>query len=261
VPPTLDKEVITVESQVVRDVMTEKVVTAGEDTPFKELVRLMALHQVSGIPIVDREGRLAGIVTEADLLIASERVHPPSSLFLELFVDPARLEETPRHGEDLCAGDVMTSEVITASPDASLHETARILLRANVRRLPVVDEVGTVIGIVSRRDLLRPFLREDDDILREVVEGVALRAMGIDPARLAVKVRGGVVTLEGFVDFKTTTEILVELVRQVSGVVGVEDHLAYLHSDRKVGTPPSRRTSPSGGRASAGGARPAHRWG
>lgn len=232
------------ETTTVREVMTENVVSAREDTPFKELVRMMAQRQVSGVPIVDGNSRLLGIATEADLLRAGEHEEPPRSLVLEWFIDRKRLEEIEWLGEDIRARDIMTRDVFTVTPDTSVHEAAQTLLRAEVKRLPVVDEEGKVVGIVSRRDLLRPFLRGDEEIRREIEQGVIFKTMWIAPGELGVTVRGGVVTLEGTVDLKSTRDILVELARRVSGVVGVEDRLRHERDDRKIGTGPLARPDP-----------------
>jgi CBS-domain-containing membrane protein len=105
----------------------------------------------------------------------------------------------------------------------------------------VVDQDGRVVGIVSRRDLLEPFLRSDEDIHREIVQEVVVGAMWLDPATIQVQVNRGVVTLSGQVDRKSTKQILAELVRRVDGVVGVEDRVAYVEDDRRISPGPPHR--------------------
>jgi CBS domain-containing protein len=230
----------------VAGIMTRNVLTATEDAPFKHLVKLMHECGVSGIPIVDKKGLLVGIVTEADLLRAAGHGRPPRSGFLEWFLHPAPLEELEQRIEDLRAGDVMTRDVVSVHPETPVAEAAKMLLQAGVKRLPVTDPRGRVVGIASRGDLLRPFLRRDEDIRTEIAHEVVLRAMWLDPATVDVKVRGGVVTLAGTVERRSEKEILVELTRRVAGVVGVEDRLAYREDDRdldrRVALPETLRT-------------------
>jgi CBS-domain-containing membrane protein len=228
----------------VADVMSADVVTGREETPYKELVRTMARHGISGIPILTGDPpTLAGIVTEADLLRVEAHERPPRSLFLELFMDRERLEEIERLAEDIRASDVMTRDVVTVGPSVSIQEAARRMIHYRVKRLPVVAERGRLVGIVCRSDLLRPFLRPDGDIGREIEEDLLMKTMWLDPGTVSVTVSGGVVLLSGEVDLRSSSEILEELVRRVPGVVGVDNTLTYRHDDRKVAGP-SRPTAP-----------------
>jgi len=223
----------------VKDLMTPRVVVAREDTPFKELVRIMSQNRVSGIPIVaGEEPRLVGIVTEADLVRVEAHEQPPRNLLLELFIDRSRLEVIERLAEDVRARDIMTRDVVTVRPDITVHDASRRLIHHGVKRLPVVDEEGKVLGIVSRRDLLRPYSRPDEDIRREIEEDLILKTMWIEPGTVTVNVSGGVVSLRGTVDLNSSRDILEELVRRIPGVVGVENELRYRNDDRKVGTGP-----------------------
>ncbi len=219
----------------VAGVMTRDVVTAREDTGFKDLVELMTGRAISAVPIVDDEGRIAGIVSEADLLAveAEEREPPRRRRFIEWFIDRRQLEAIERRAPSLSAANVMTRDVITARPDTPVEAAIKTLLRARVKRLPVVDDENRVVGIVSRRDLLSPFLREDEEILAEIRDEVVERTMWLDPSTLDIEVQDGVVTLRGTVDRRSTTEILADLVHRVDGVVGVEDDLGFEHDDRK----------------------------
>jgi CBS-domain-containing membrane protein len=213
----------------VTDVMTRQVVTVRQDQPFKELVALMHRHGVSAVPVVDGDGRLVGIVSEVDLLSsdAKARVPRPKSLFLEWLLHPKRLQEMEQRVQDVRARDVMVPDVITVRPETPVQRAIGILLRHGVKRLPVVDVENRVVGIVSRRDLLSPFLREDDEILREVREDIIAGTMSIDPATIEVTVRDGVVRLLGRVGRPRTKEIVVDLTNRVDGVVGVENELTY----------------------------------
>ncbi|MGH2655540.1 MAG: CBS domain-containing protein [Actinomycetota bacterium] len=219
----------------VESVMTPEVVTASPETPFKELTRLMSEHRISGIPIVDEDRRLVGIVTEADLLWSEKEREPKRrSRFLEWFIDRKRLAEIERVAPDLRARDLMTREVVTVGPQTPVREAVVRLLRAGVKRLPVVDDDGRIVGVVSRGDLLEPFLRSDEDIRREVVDEVIVGTMWLDPLPIHVEVERGIVRLTGQVDLRSTKDILVDLVDRVDGVVGVVDELTHRREDRDV---------------------------
>lgn len=225
----------------VEELMTRQVVSAREDTPFKDLVGMMLRNAVSGLPVVDAEDRLVGIVTEADLLMVKEsRQQDDRRSFLQWFLQPAQLKELSERTAALRAGDVMTTQVVTVSPDTPVQEAVRALLDAGVKRLPVVDEDRRVVGIASRRDLLRPFLRDDEEIRREIVDEVVVEALWLDPSAIDVQVSEGVVHLKGTVELRSEKEILEKFVRRVDGVVGVEEDVDYTTDDRKVKTPPPR---------------------
>jgi CBS-domain-containing membrane protein len=226
----------------VEDVMTREVVAARPDTPFKDLVRLLYEHRVSGVPVIDASSdRLVGIVTETDLLGTEEAESAAGAetggrgrSLLEWLVHPRRLAAVQRRAADLSAQDVMHRDVITAVPGMRVRDAVHAMLRAGVKRLPVVDGDGRVVGIVSRRDLLAPYLRPEQEIAREVIQDVIVGVMWLDPATIQVEVDRGVVTLNGQVDRKSTKDILAALVRRVDGVVGVEDRLTYREDDRKA---------------------------
>ncbi len=210
----------------VQDVMTRDVVTASPEAAFKDLVRLMHERGVSGIPIV-HDGRLVGIVTEADLLGAERAAREPRRRrrFLEWFIDRGLLERVERAARDLRARDLMTREVVTVRPQDPVRLAIRTLLDAGVKRLPVVDEEGRLVGIVSRGDLLRPFLRDDEEIRAEIEGDVIRRGLWSDPWAIHAEIHRGVVRLRGEVEDEEEREILLDVIRRVDGVVGVEDHL------------------------------------
>lgn len=222
----------------VGEIMTRRVVAAREDMPFKDLVALLHEHRVSGAPVVGEDGRLVGIVTEADLLIAGASEPQRRSRFVRWFMDSRFLAELEEPTRDPRVQDLMTRDVATVGPGTTVREAIRVLLRAGVKRLPVVDPEGRVVGIVSRSDLLSPFLRTDDDIRREIREEVILRTMWIDPSEVTVSVRSGIVRLSGRLERRSLKEILVELVRRVDGVVVVDDALSFATDDRDVDTGP-----------------------
>lgn len=222
----------------VESVMSRDVVTAAPETSFKELTRLLSEHNISGIPIVDDERKLLGIVTEADLLWTEKEREPKRrSRFLEWFIDRKRLAQIEKLASDFRAGDLMTREVVTVEPQTPVREAVLRLLEAGVKRLPVLDPEGRIVGIVSRTDLLSPFLRTDEDIRKEILEDVILGVMWLGPATFNVSVKQGVVRLRGQLEFRGTKEILVHLVNLVDGVVGVVDELTFRQEDRKAWAP------------------------
>lgn len=200
----------------VREVMTKRLVTAGEHTPFKELARLMHGHAISALPVVDAKQRLVGIVSETDLLVKEQ--HSGSEL-----AEPHWLVEADRVNA-LEAKDVMTWPVLTVRGSASVAKAARTMQEFGVRHLVVVSN-GRAVGIVSRADLLRVFLRPDAEIKRHVLYGVADEMLSIDPATIEVDVRDGVVTLSGELDDDASRDLLVAVVKRLPGVVGVENRL------------------------------------
>jgi CBS-domain-containing membrane protein len=211
------------------EVMTTDVAVVRSHTPFKEIARVMAERQVSALPVLDEEDRLVGVVSEADLLPKEE--HPSR---------PRTLVATPRarHLAEKAAGDsayqLMTRPAITAPPDMLVAEAARTMDRLGVKRLVVVDQRGNLAGIVSRRDLLKVFLRPDDEIREEIRREVFARLLWADPTRVDIDVDDGIVVLSGEVEQRTSIEIAVRLTRGIDGVVDVVDHLTYVIDDRVV---------------------------
>ena len=218
----------------VQDLMTTQVVTVGPTTPFKEIVALLAEHRVSAVPVVDDDRRVLGIVSEADLILKEE--YPEGPPRGRLFQGHRQREERAKAAGDT-ASELMTAPAVTVGPDASVAQAARLLHRHGIKRLPVVDPAGPLLGIVSRADLLKVFLRSDADIAREVRQEVLLRAMWMDPERVAVDVRDGVVTLTGQLERRSLIPIVVSLVCGLDCVVDVVDRLTYEMDDAPIMVP------------------------
>jgi CBS domain-containing protein len=210
----------------VADVMTTDVVVARRSTPFKEVVRLMEERHVGSLPVVDDDGvEVLGVVSEADLLVKEQGLGRRRR----------RAEAGKAHA--LVAGDAMTSPAIVLRPEASLHGAARVMHERGLKHLPVVDGHGRLVGIVSRSDLLKVFLRTDDEIRREIVEDVIGRTLWIDASTLDVKVVDGVVTVRGQVERKSLIPVMVGLIQAVDGVVEVEDGLSFELDDSELRPP------------------------
>ncbi len=214
-------------SWTVADVMTEDVVAVGPDEDFKTVARLMHLHEVSALPVVDHDGKLVGIVSESDLL-AKERERGANRPLLGLRWHEDNLAAARR------AGDVMTSPAICIAPDASIPEAARLMYREAVKRLPVIDQTGDLLGIVSRADLLKTFTRSDESIRRDIIADVLKKSLSIDPRTVRVDVLNGLVRLSGEVESKSLATLVVKMVERVEGTVAVDSKLTSRLDDSKV---------------------------
>lgn len=199
------------------------VVSVRPDTPYKVVAGLLCAYSISGVPVLGPTGRVIGVVTEADLLAKEIRASGPM------------IGRTPmQHGagtepdkaKALTAMDLMTSPAITAAPrELAASAAVRMQLRG-VRRLPVVDEDGHLLGIVSRRDLLRPYLRRDEEIRAEALVLIA-DEFGTVPAGWSVTVQGGVLTLNGELPTHGDVLAVYAAVGRIDGVVSVEGRPTY----------------------------------
>jgi CBS domain-containing protein len=212
----------------IRNVMTRGVVTVTGTAPFAELAHKMAEHGVSALPVLDQDERLVGIVSEADLLRKEEYRDERARRHL-LEGRGRRVARAKAAGR--IAADLMTSPVVTIDSDATIPEAARLLARHRVKRLPVVDDDDRLVGIVSRSDLLRLFVRDDEEIRREVVEEVFRRPMLAAPNSILVTVQNGITNLTGYLETRSLASMAVHLTRAVPGVVDVVDQLSYERDD------------------------------
>ncbi|MEU6537458.1 CBS domain-containing protein [Streptomyces sp. NPDC047000] len=193
----------------VGEVMTSEVVLAHRRTPFKELVRLLDRHRISGLPVIDDDDKVLGVVSGTDLV-------------------RAQAVRARRHRSGgATAGALMTSPAVTVHPESSVSDAARVMERHGIERLPVVDEEDRLIGIATRRDLLRVFLRTDGAIRAEVIAEVLVGRLGLPADAVDVSVRDGMVTLAGRVRHRDDIPTAVRSAWQVEGVVGVVNGLAF----------------------------------
>ncbi|MFE7190551.1 CBS domain-containing protein [Kitasatospora sp. NPDC057541] len=200
--------------------MTSPVVQVAPQTGFREIVALLAEYDITGVPVVDGDGRPLGIVSEADLLLTLAAQEDPGS-----HMPPPDLPRTGPGGA-VTAADLMTGPAVCTTPEASVVAAARLMSRHGLKRLPVLDQDGRVFAMVSRGDLLRVFLREDRVIRREIVEEVLGRIEGVSPAEVGVEVDQGRVVLSGTVPEPHLVPIVLNLCRSVDGVVSVTDRLS-----------------------------------
>jgi CBS domain-containing protein len=221
-------EAKTMLSRRVRSVMTREVVTVTEQAPFTEMVRLLAVHKISALPVVSGTGWVVGVVSEADLL---RKQQYQADYDGDSWLERRRQREARAKAAGRTAAAVMSAPVITVDPDATVAMAAKLLARHGIKRLPVVDEGHRLVGIVSRADLLRLFLRDDEAIRREVAEEVLARTLWLDPHTVTVAVQDGIVTLSGRLERKSLVSTAVHLTRRVPGVVDVVSQLSFDRDD------------------------------
>jgi CBS domain-containing protein len=196
------------------DLMTTDVIRVSPDTRIKEAARLMFRHRVSGLPVVDSDGKLSGIITEAD--------------FLRMEVARNEADE-PQPIETV--GEIMSSGVVTIEPEAEITEAAKTMVVQDVKRLPVVDDDNKMLGIISRLDIVAVFTRPDEVIEDEIREDLLRRVLFIDPADIDLTVENGIVTFRGEIGTRNESRILEELARRLDGVMRVENRLTWRVED------------------------------
>lgn len=210
--------------------MTVPVVTIGPDRTFKDAVRLMRAKRISGLPVVDREGRVIGIISECDLLNKLEKREPDTYIL-----------ESRRHRLDrarasaLDVASAMTTQVVTVGPAFPIALAAREMHTRGIKRLPVVDETGTLVGIVSRGDLLTVFLRTDRQLRADVTKVLAEAQAKHGGRSLTAKVESGVVVLEGTFEEKSRCDATIRAITSIDGVIGVRSHMTYDRDDTLAG--------------------------
>ncbi|WP_086824061.1 CBS domain-containing protein [Allokutzneria sp. NRRL B-24872] len=214
----------------VRSVMTTDVITTTPRTPFTHAAGLMVRHGVSALPVVDGSGTLVGVLSEADLLAKEVHRGEPTSVL------DSWLRRHSRHrARARTVGGAMTPRPATVDADSDVSAAAELLSRSGHRRLFVVDERGRLIGVLARRDLLRPFLRTDAELVTELEREVIRRTLWADMSGVRVFARDGVVTLSGRVDGRCAAELAIELVKAVPGVVDVQDELEFDRDEWREG--------------------------
>lgn len=217
----------------VSEVMTRAVATASPEASLKTVAWSLDYNHVSALPVVDTRHHPIGVISEADLL--RQQAGLP---------DTEGRDQMRRTGavDARTAGDLMSTPVLTARPEWGIVETARFLHERGVKRLPVVDDTGTLVGIVSRSDLLRPMLRRDDAIHDEIIDEVLGRTLRMPPGGVTVTVREGVVTLSGTVEERSSIPIIEHLCLSVDGVVCVDQSLEYAVDDLASDPGPAHST-------------------
>lgn len=219
-----------------REIMTSPVITVTPDTPVREVVTLMLQHRISGLPVVDAENRILGIVTEADLIHKEDAVQarPPvipwhgRSLWLERKVD--------RHDKSkaMTAAALMTENVLTATEETGIRELAHVMVAHDVNRIPIIRD-GRVVGIVTRADIVKVFTHSDEALIT-AARSALLHDLVIDPGRFVITSVNGVLNIAGELDLRTERDLVVTCLRSIDGVVGLNsDRLTYKTDNLKLG--------------------------
>jgi CBS domain-containing protein len=231
------------------EVMTRNLVTVGRETPVVQAIRAMLDNHVSGLPVLDDDGKLAGILTEGDLLRRGEtgtERHRPR--WLEVLMGPGRMagEYVRTHGRRV--GGIMTQNVFSVPPDTSLDEIVQLMERRRIKRVPVVDG-DALVGIVSRADLLRmlasvlesqPGGTHSDDEILEKIHAELAKAAWVPRDGLSITVQDGVVDLNGVILDEKEREALRVVAENVAGVKAVEDHLVWIEPVSGIVVDPRR---------------------
>ncbi|MEU9716642.1 CBS domain-containing protein [Streptomyces sp. NPDC047976] len=202
----------------VADLMTDEVVSVAPGTAFKDVAKLLAQYDISGVPVLDDEDRVLGVVSQTDLLAHTAPPH-----------DPARQSSTAAGPPT--AGDVMSAPAVTVHAEETVPDAARLMTRRGIERLPVVDVEDRLVGIVTRRDLLRMFLRPDSEIRRRITDEILVEALGFSAGDIDVHVVDGIVALDGHVERRSQLPALLSLVEQLDGVVAVASHVSARTDD------------------------------
>ena len=207
--------------------MATRVVAVRKNASFKEMIVRMRKSGISAFPVVDDDGRVIGVVSQADMLDKEA----------DLATSQGPLGSVLRFGghenaAGVTAAELMTSPPVTAGPDTSLAEAARLMRDHRVKRLPVINAAGRLIGVVSRGDVLSVFTRLDADIPREAAEEMIAGSFVTDSRGLGVTVHDGIVTLTGCPETRQAGRDLVEAVRHIDGVIAIRDQLRYADTPR-----------------------------
>jgi CBS domain-containing protein len=215
----------------VSDVMTSEVKTISGDEPLKEAARVMVKAGISGLPVVDDDRKVIGIITEADFVSAEadRSWGRQRRRLLANFLGEAE------HPKSKTVADSMTKNPHTVDGASTVTEAARMMTDLRVKRLPVVSPDGTLCGIISRADVMGAFARPDEDLRAEVIDEVVIGVLQLDPDKLSVDVVDGIVQIDGSVESRTDARLLQELAVRVEGVISVNSDVSWTNDDTGAG--------------------------
>ncbi len=217
---------------IVGDVMTSDVKTIGSAAPLKEAATVMVNAGISGLPVVDDDRKVIGIITEADFVNAEANRSwgKQRRRLLASFLG----ESEPPQAKTVA--DVMSADPHTIDRGSTVTEAARKMTDLHVKRLPVVTPDGTLEGIISRADVMAAFARDDDQLRTEILDDVLVGVLQLDPEHVVVEVDDGVVTIDGTVPTRSDARLLEELAVRVEGVISVESTLTWTYDDTQPGS-------------------------
>ncbi len=221
----------------VQDVMTQHVISVGPSDSMARAIRAMLQNDISGVPVLDTDGRLVGMVTEGDLLrraeTATQRNRPR---WLEFFVGPGRLADEYVHAHGRKVSELMTVNPVSVTEDTPLDEVVALMEKRRIKRLPVVRG-EKVVGIVSRANLLHALARvagdakpvqADDRAIRERLLAELSKHNWGPVGALEIIVRDGVVDLWGAITDERIRQAIIVAAENVAGVKSVNDHLVWI---------------------------------
>lgn len=215
----------------VRDTMTRSVLTVPLIAPLKEVAQILVDNGISGVPVVDVDGTVLGVVSEADLLVkeggrGAIRHRPLARFIGESRQSRAQLVKVGA----ITAAEAMTSPAVTITSGRPIHEAAAIMTARRVNRLPVVDD-GRLVGIISRADLVRAYVRSDDELAATIRNDVIQRILWLDPALFTVVVKDGVASISGRVERRSSAEMMERSAKMVPGIVDVDASVTWSMDD------------------------------
>lgn len=214
----------------VKDAMTADVVTVQPGTSLKEAARTLVERRVSGLPVVDAAGELVGVISEGDILVRERGEVENHGGPLAWLISPRQLQDFEKLDARV-VGEAMTTPAITIGPERPVTAAAALMIDRGVNRLPVVDQRGTLVGIVTRADLVRAFARTDAELAYDIRKDVVQHTMWLIDDSVEVQVDGGEVTLRGHIDQRRDAELLPKLTARVPGVVGVHSELTWTRDE------------------------------
>jgi CBS domain-containing protein len=209
-------------SSTVKDVMSTHVIAVRQGAAYKDMAAMLRSQRVSAFPVIDDDNKVIGVVSETDLLTkeALEGTVPRT-------LHGLTSQRVRSRVNGVTAADLMTKPAVTIGPDEPATRAARLMFNHRVKRLPVISDDGTLIGIVTRSDVLSVYNRPDADIQREITQDLILGTFLCDPAKFTVTVKDGIVTIEGMPETTPVGHDIIDAVRHMEGVVFVRDRLSY----------------------------------
>lgn len=230
----------------VRDVMARSVIKAHTTMPLRDVAGLLVDNRISGVPVVDDEGSVVGVVSEADLLIKEQGPEAIRHRRLARFLG----ESTESRAQlaklaAVTASEAMTAPAVTIGPDRPISEAAATMTARNMNWLPVVDG-GRLVGIVTRANLVRAYVRSDDELAMTIREEVLLHILWLDPRLFTVAVTDGVASISGRVQRRSTAEMIAPTVSMVPGIIDVRADVTWAVDDSRFEPSAPNPVSPFG---------------
>ena len=211
----------------VKDVMSTHVIAVRQNASYKDMAAMLHEQRVSAFPVLDEHNKVIGVVSESDLL-TKEALEGTVPGMLQSMMS----QREHARASAVTAAELMTRPPVTIGPDEPVTQAARLMYSRRLKRLPVTSDDGTLIGIVSRADVLSVYSRPDADIQREIIQDLIPGMFACDPARFTVTVADGIVTIEGAQETGPIGRDIIDAARHVEGVVAVRDRLKYPENPR-----------------------------